>query len=250
MTEIGAYQVGPSVGAYQSSVQTQTVYTLDCDSGVYTIIGQPVQFSPEKRINAEPGSYDITGKPMVFGITPAARQGTIVYLFTITGDGDGLDDMRVPITYFQARLRSGDPTYLKVVTPYTPKNAVDITARINGTMQIDLAYATGGDYTDQETIIQTKLEDIRIDEGPLNKSISLTGHRQKTYTAKSITIREPIYRNMINGKMRYRFAEPSLHLYPGDTVVVGDNTFVASTITYSVSARTGGVETSMEIAEA
>lgn len=202
-----------------------------------------------KIANVAMSGAAIGGGALTYDIVPGQIVGTVAYLFTLTGSTDGLDDIEIPITSLQARLRSGDPTYLKVVLPYSSSNAAAISARPNGDLEIDLALLVDGEYTHRETIISVNFEDVRIDQGPMSQSISLTGHKQETYGSQSITLINPIYKNSINGELRYRFAEPCVHLHPGDSVTVGDDTFNANVITYYCNARRGGVDTAMEIAE-
>ncbi len=112
-----------------------------------------------------------------------------------------------------------------------------------------MAYRVSGVDTKRETVIQVDLEDIRLDEGTSSKSITLTGHKQKTYSNKSITLYNPTYKNLLNGAIRYRFADPNIYLWPGDTVTVGTDVFVVNNISYNVGISAGNIQTSMEIAE-
>jgi len=224
---------------------------LSLEPGAYSLTGSDVGLLFNRKLSLGAGSYLWTGAAMSFGFSASktARTATIAYLFTLTGSADGTTDVALPITSLQARMRTGDPTYLQVVIPYSAARAGQITARPNGTMEIDVAYLENGAYTLRETIVSVTLRDVRIDEGPMSKSISLTGRSQKTYANKTITLYRPVYQNVTNGVSRYRFAEPHVYLFPGDTVQVDDNTLTANTISYYVRARTGGVETQMEISE-
>ena len=216
---------------------------IDADEGSYIITGSDVDFN---RIDAEVGTYIITGADITFeigiGVTPF---GIPVYLFTLTGAPDGVDDVEIPIKSFQARLRSGDPTYLQIVIPGMDY-ATQINARQNGVMEVDLAYLIDDEYTNRETIIRANLEDIRTDKGTINQSISLTGHKQTTFVKKSITLEGVTYKSTLNGNVRYRLAQPNVYLNPGDSVTIDSDTFDANVISYFVSAR----KTTMEIAEA
>jgi hypothetical protein len=222
------------------------------EAGSHTVTGSDVDLLLHRMLSLASGTYAQTGSAMSFGLTTSetARSAVIVYLFTLTGSADGTTDVEIPIKSLQARMRTGDPTYLQVVIPGLTEYETYVTRRPNGTMKIDVAYLENGAYTLRETIISVTLQDIRVDKGPLSKSISLTGRSQKTYTNKSITLYRPIYKAVLNGSTRYRFAEPHVYLFPGDSVTVDDDTFTANTVSYYVNARTGGVETRMEVAEA
>jgi hypothetical protein len=222
------------------------------EAGSHTITGSDVGLMLNRMLSLASGAHVQTGSTMSFGLTTSetARSAVIVYLFTLTGSADGTTDVEIPIKSLQARMRTGDPTYLQVVIPGLTEYETYVANRPNGTMEIDVAYLENGVYTLRETIISVTLDDIRTDAGPLSKSISLTGRSQRTYTNKSITLYRPIYKAVLNGATRYRFAEPHVYLFPGDSVTVDSDTFTAETVSYYVNARTGGVETRMEVAEA
>ncbi|RLB92209.1 MAG: hypothetical protein DRH26_06790 [Deltaproteobacteria bacterium] len=168
------------------------------------------------------------------------------YLFYLTGSADGETDIQIPIKSFQSRLRSGDPTYLSVAIQGT-EYASAISARANGDLVVKMAYMdSAGDIQLAEEIARVLLESIDILEGGKNQSIVLSGHATTTPTPKTVTLEDPIYSRLYEGKYRYRFAEPDLYLRPGDTVEVDDITFTADLISYSVNAR----NQLMEIAEA
>ncbi len=232
-------------------VEGNAVPDLDIviESGEISITGTAVGFN---RLQAESGSFLVTGPELFFGIGVGPEpDGVCVFYFTLTGANDGLPDVQIPISSFQARLRSGAATYLSLVIPGMAYSA-QITARLNGVLKIDMAYITDistMEEVNRETIIQANFDEIRVDKGAMSQSITLSGYKKKTYSAKTITLNGSNYRNTINGTLRYRFPVPNVYLNPGDTVTVGDDTFIANVISYSVSARTGGISTTMEVGE-
>jgi len=156
------------------------------------------------------------------------------YLFTLTGDADGETDIEIPIKSFQCRRRSGSPSYLSVVIKdLTYTDAIN--ARSNGDIKVDMIYELNGEVAYRNTLISVHLEDPRIDEGPLNSSITLVGYQQvASGAAKSLTMQDLVYTQFLNGQYRYRCSIPSLYLNPGDTVVDGETTFVVDEIQYIV----------------
>lgn len=213
------------------------------------ITGQPVVDSVSAFTMA--GISDmITGLPIVPTVNveyiPLITQNSVLrYFLTLTGS----TDIELPLKSFQSRLRSGSNTYLQVVIPGT-EYALEISERSEGQIVIEAAYSTMGVVRRRSEIVRANLSNIRIDTGPTSKSITLTGYRQETYTAKETELTGPTYKNLNDGKLTYRFAEPKLDLNPGDTVIVDDDEFVADTISYIVSVSEGLTETRMEISEA
>lgn len=165
----------------------------------------------------------------------------IYYTFVLTGENDGTTDITIPISSFQARLRSGDPTYLSVVIPGTDY-AGAISARPNGEMIVYMNYYSGELLLQKEEIIRADLENINTSKGAKSRSIVLTGHKTMTTGGKTITLRNPTYRNLYQGKYTYRCATPDIFLRPGDTVICGDDAFDVELITYVVSVAQQSME--------
>ncbi len=186
----------------------------------------------------------VVGDPVVEDVVAEyiffeTENSQLVYIFTLTGD----PDIKIPISSFQGRLRSGSNTYLSVVIPGVDY-ALEISDRADGQMVIEAAYNVAGIQRKIFEIIRVNLETIRMDEGSINKSITLTGYRQETYTSKSVILTGKTYKSINDGKLLYRFAEPDLTLTPGDVVTIGYDSFTADVISYYVSPATCQMEVS------
>jgi hypothetical protein len=169
----------------------------------------------------------------------------VKYFCTLTGEADGESDLEIPIQAFQARKRDGDPTYLSVTVPGFDL-AEEISDRANGQLVLEMAYFIGGTEQLREEILRVDLENIRTDQGPRNRSLTLSGHRTESFGQQIITLVDPVYKYVSEGLKRYRFATPEPFINPGDTAKVGDDEFRVNYITYSVSDR----YRAMEITEA
>jgi len=162
-------------------------------------------------------------------VSNAARQ----YQFMLTGTADGLSNIVIPISSFQSRIKSGDPTYLSVVIPsYAYVDA--ITARSNGELVLRMRYVMDGEALLYTEIARATLDDIKINQGASSRSITLDGYKTSTFLPKSITLENPSYKALSDGKLRYR-CKPDLYVRPGDTVTVDTDTFVVDNISWSVS---------------
>jgi len=173
----------------------------------------------------------------------------IVYLFTLTGASDSTTDIEIPISSFQARKRNGEPTYLQITIPGVDY-AEQISARSNGTLNIDMAYKQNNKFLQRKNIIQADFETIRIDEGLSSQTITLTGYKTESFSKKTAALSGSIYRSVTNGIIRHRIAKPNIDLNPGDTVTIGNDTFDANVISYFFKATKSGLNQNMEIAEA
>ncbi len=93
-------------------------YVLTCGSPTYEVSAPDINLKNDKLLQVQNGSFGIGGS-ILFGFVPTdgAIPGIIVYICTLTGSQDATTDVEIPISSFQARLRTADPTYLSVVVP-------------------------------------------------------------------------------------------------------------------------------------
>jgi hypothetical protein len=167
------------------------------------------------------------------------------YFCTLTGAADDTTDLTIAMPTFQARKRDGEATYLSVTVSGFDL-AEQIADRANGQLIIEMAYFVNSVEQLREEILRVDLENIRTDQGPKNRSITLTGHRTETFGNQVATLTDPIYKFVSEGIRRYRFAIPDPFINPGDTCVVGEDEFRVGYISYIVSNR----YRQMEITEA
>ncbi|KKL23055.1 hypothetical protein LCGC14_2429240 [marine sediment metagenome] len=172
----------------------------------------------------------------IYGSRVTAR-----YYFTLTGTPDGLEDVVLPLSSFQYRLRDATPSYLQVVIPRITDAAV-IAARANGDMIVEMAYLIDGVEQHREQLARVDFENVRVDKGTKNRSVTLTGHRTETWGAQIVTLTGITYQADYNGLTRVRIAMPDLWLRPGDTVHVGDEEFVAGQVLTAMSGKTQWTE--------
>jgi hypothetical protein len=149
----------------------------------------------------------------------------------------------LPMSSFQSRRRSGNPTYLSAVIP-TVDLASYITDRPNGTIRIDQGYEKDGAVLQREPIIETDIDSVDTYEGGGSQSIVLTGYSTASFAPKSVALTGSIYRSLIQGVLTYRIARPYIFLNPGDTVTIDNDEFIVSTMSYSISAQSQIVEIS------
>jgi hypothetical protein len=167
------------------------------------------------------------------------------YYCTITGAADLLEDIKIPITSFQAQKRSGYETYISAIISGLAY-AEEVSARPNGEMIIDMAYVVDGVESLREEILRADIEQINIYKESQGRSINIIGRQEQTFVAKESRVYNPIYKSRaIDGSYSFRFAAPDLYLSPGDTARVGSDSFTVSSISYLVSG--GGGQTMMEV---
>lgn len=144
-----------------------------------------------------------------------------------------LDDLTLPITSFQARFKSGDPSFLSVVTPGLDL-ADDIAARVGGLLRIYMIKTYQDGNQTREMLGEVTQDELREDEGADNQSITIDGHGTYTHNPKNVTLANPQYRAVYGGVTRYR-CSPNFTVRPGDTVTIGDDTIEANVISWAVN---------------
>jgi hypothetical protein len=164
--------------------------------------------------------------------------------FILALDDGVLDPIEIPISSFQARLRSGSPSFLSVVVPGNDQYA-DIAARSDGDLTLTMQRVAAETVLEEEDLCTVDLEEIRIDEGAKSISLTLSGHRTVTYTPASVTLTGSSYRYEYAGRIRHRLF-PDMHVQPGDTVTIGDDTYTAGVIVWTVSESNATMEIAQE----
>lgn len=167
----------------------------------------------------------------------------IRFYVTLTGADDGESDQELPFTSFQSTKRNGDATYLSVIVPGLDYSSA-VTARSNGDLRIDMVYLVGGVEDFRENIIEVDLASIRIDEGARSGALTLSGSRVVAYGSNLVTLENPIYKYVSDGKIRYRFLYPDPWVNPGDVVKCRNDEFVVQYINYTISDRYKQMEVS------
>jgi len=167
-----------------------------------------------------------------------------IYLGYLTGYQNGLDEICLPLSSFQATLRSGEQSYLQIVTPAI-EFAQDVSLRPDGDIRVVMAQVKAGKVINTEEIARVSLDYISIAQGGVNQSITLSGHKTETTSPKIVALENGIYEQIADGKKRVRFPEVDMYLKPGDTVVYDGSNIVADIITIYMSVG----QRQMEIAE-
>jgi LEA14-like dessication related protein len=217
-------------------------------------------------IEVSAGILNATGAILATPVYPIILTGAKrIYLFTLTGTADGVEDITIPISSFQSRAKSvgwgslkmyslgtsyvvinwvSNTTYLSVVIPGL-EYAADINDRLNGDLVIRMGYKKDDEILLSEIAINVTFENIRIDEGAINKSITLDGHGYDIiHELQELNLAGASYKSLDGGNLRYRCA-PNLYLRPGDTATINGDSFTVKNIIRSVSP---GLET-YEISE-
>jgi hypothetical protein len=183
----------------------------------------------------------------------AETRPVIRYTFTLTGAADGKADVEIPMSSFQCRYRADEPTYLRVVMPYTSTYATYISDRPNGELVVNMDLYTPGTLAliVSTEIVRVDLDKIRTDLGGRNKAISLEGNKTVAFVGQSITLTDCTYQMVSDGEMMFRFAVPNIYLRPGDSLTVDTDTIIVGSITYYVSVNDGGgIQQQMDVQEA
>jgi hypothetical protein len=175
-----------------------------------------------------------------------------IFLCILTGEGDGLDDLTIPIESFTATVRDGDPSYLSCKIPNGSAYESDILARPAGDIVIRFGLRLDDGTEQTEEIVRVNYEAMQIERSGILDVLIMTGHKTTTTgQSKEWTVGGVSYVGLdIEGKHRIR-AEIDWFLRPGDICTYGDGAgdyMTVGGISYAVAARP--VMMLMEIEEA
>ncbi len=166
-------------------------------------------------------------------LLPASQ---VVFTCTLTGDGDGVDDLELPISSFQSRMRDEDPSYLACSIPNSVDYEAEILARTNGDIVVRKGYRLQDGTLNMEEIARVDYEALQLHRGARSDTAIISGHRTTTATAvKYRTLTGVSYYGLQDdGKRRIR-AELDLFLRPGDIAVYGDESIEVGMISCAVN---------------
>ena len=229
---------------------------VSCVSVSLTLSEKVATISYDINVKAITDTFTLTthsaevwdGAEWALWIAANIRKLTKLYYFVLTGSADGTTDATIPISSWQARRKSGEPTFLSVVIPGTSYQA-SVSARLNGEMQVYMAYIVDGVEAYREIICRADYETMRIDEGGRNQSITLQGHKTETFTPKTIDLQDVVYLSNDQGMYRYRCAAPDMFLNPGDTAKYEGVSITVGQITNFVGIEGGTLTQSMDVSE-
>jgi hypothetical protein len=204
---------------------------------------------PPAAICSTPGplSAPAVGAWHDWSVSITVGRRTNIYVLEI--EATGFDTVRIPISNYQSRLRSGDPSYLQVSIPDAPTWAAAVAERAGGQM---ILY---GGIRIEETGAELLEEIARVDIGLIadqrgvrNQTLSVSGHATLSPgAARTRTLRGLSYRASSGTGKRYR-CSPDVFLRPGDTAVVSE---YGESITVGLIVHVvGGRHSTMEVSEA
>jgi hypothetical protein len=193
------------------------------------------------------GSALAESAPSAYGVGLAAFAGSSIppviarqiirtsYFLTFT-DTETEEATIIPASSLSISSRSGNPSSINAVIPYTFDHANTIASATNALIEIHRAQTYCNGQTSTALIEYGDVTSIRSDIGGRNASITLTASSTKTNRAtKYVTMHGISYVSVIDGKMRIR-CTPSNDLAVGDTVHIDTYTLVANNIQLNVTA--------------
>ncbi len=254
-------EINADIGGYSTSPRTPAqIIEIDADFGVTT--DSPRMPAQVIEIDAQIGAgrerergfdetIDISADIGAFNFSAWIREnadkGTLRFYCTLTGGQDGQDDYVSPVKNFQCRLRSGQPSYLSCVFPYSQALVDVITARPNAQVVVEMAFVVNGAETLREVIAQADFHSMRYDRGANNHSLTIAAYRTISYGGGTIDLQGVTKETLMNdGRWSHRCALPDWYLKPGCTARYGSVEYTVGTITYIV----GEGAQSMDVTEA
>lgn len=226
-------------------IQGQTE-TISFDAGRFSILSELQADDFNETISLVAGRFTNTlqlscdsWERFFYYIPPAVSKTT--YRCYITGAPNGLSDLILPISSFQSRLRSGDPTFLEVVVPSIVTYSDDIYDRPDGELVVEMVIETPGEDTQYKEIVRVAFDDFAYDLGPKKKTGRISGEKTTTNSeTKTVELQNVATVAMQKNGLRRIRCDIDFFTRPGDTVTWGSDgdTMTAGTVALSVGTHT------------
>ena len=188
---------------------------------------------------SEPISILIRGwNPARRWSVPSSRIAQTIYICT-------LDDIRLPMSSFQARLRDGQPTYFGAVVPMEDGVVDAIQARTGGTLTLFSGVITASGDEILEPMTVTTLHSLRYDKGARSGSVTVVGYVTETTTTSKVVDLTGISTEGLqaDGRRTVR-CEPSFFLRPGDVARWSGQQMIVGMIALTVNPRSATMDVS------
>lgn len=177
---------------------------------------------------------------------PATVYHAVTYTLTLTGAPDSLDDIILPMSSFQTRLKDGNPSWLSVISPNSRDNADSINARPNGELVVTRIGIKEDGTSESIERARVTLETIRTDEGSFKSSATLAGHKTTSVgTPKGVALELASLISVYSGKIHIESKMDS-SIVPGDQAEHDSQVFTVGEVFIAVNPRF----TKMRITEA
>lgn len=163
--------------------------------------------------------------------------------YRLTLRAAGLEDLELPMSSFQSRVRQGRPSFLEVYVPGILDFMDAIVARNDGELVVELGARKTDGTTSVQEIARGNLQDVRYDRGPRSTTGTLTGRKTQTYTTpKALTLDDvELVSVATNKRVRSKIRND---VFPGDTVTAAGLTFLVDNIQHIVSTQQAYMELS------
>jgi len=152
-------------------------------------------------------------------------------------DDGVLDAIRIPISSWQATIQSGRQSYAQAVIP----SALSWVDAINDRASGEFSIYRGVRYSDGETqeseLARAPLQTIRLDQGPINATMTISGYGT---TPPPATVIERTLQNLrsrsVTSSIRVR-CDIDWFLRPGHIAIADTSSFTVSYINYYCNAQ-------------
>lgn len=163
--------------------------------------------------------------------------------YRLTLRADGFEDLELPMSSFQSRVRQGRPSFLEVYVPAILDFLDGINDRADGELVIELGTRKTDGTTSVQEIARGNLQDVRYDRGPRSTTGTLTGRKTKTYTSPKAVTLDDVELVSVASSNRVR-CKIRNDVFPGDTVTASGLTFEVDNIQHIVSTQQAYMELS------
>ena len=165
----------------------------------------------------------------------------------MTGEGNDIEDIVMPISSFSVSLQADADDTVSCVVPDGQRFATVLSERSSGQLQIEqYAKHIDGTLSSYQLVAWAEYDQLRLDYGIASQSISLRGRKNVPYRSPRTFVPEGVsFRSNADG-IRSLTARLTVDVKPGDTVDYNNEQWIIGQVNMSANPSQGD---SMEISE-
>lgn len=157
----------------------------------------------------------------------------VYYALVLTGAANGVSDVRLPMSSWQATNQRDRAVYLRAVVPAATDHLDEIDARSNGELVVYRGARYEDGTTDELEMLRVPLEQATVDRGPRRETASLSGYGAPSPSRSPGTQRTLAgVRTLSTGNGTRSRSDVDWLLRPGNTAVAEGELYEVDYINY------------------
>jgi len=150
-------------------------------------------------------------------------------------DDGVLDAVRIPMSSWQATIQSGRASFAQAVIPAALSWVDTISDRADGEFVVYRGVTYSDGETQESELARAPLQTVRLDQGPINATMTISGYQTQTLPTGTITRTLQNVRSQSSGNGFRVRCDVDWFLRPGYQAIARETEFTVAYINYYVN---------------